>query len=93
MHNKASLSLDGSLRSDGGPPPWRSCPFDPAERRLSDAMGSFWTSFVHDGDPGPEWPAAAGQDFLGLRLTVDSLEPVTTLYEHHRCDFWRDLFQ
>ena len=46
---------------DGTPPLWPKVPETPQERKLSDAMIGYWTSFVRTGRPQaanePDWPA------------------------------------
>lgn len=46
---------------DGTPPRWPKVPETPPQRRLSDAMIGYWTSFARTGKPmargEPEWPA------------------------------------
>jgi para-nitrobenzyl esterase len=46
---------------DGTPPRWPKVPETLPQRRLSDAMAGYWTSFARTGKPTangePEWPA------------------------------------
>ncbi len=46
---------------DSTPPLWPKIPATPEERKLSDAMIGYWSSFVHTGRPRaanePDWPA------------------------------------
>ncbi|HUR41064.1 MAG TPA: carboxylesterase family protein [Verrucomicrobiae bacterium] len=46
---------------DGTPPAWPKIPETAAERKLSDAMLDYWTSFARSGKPqtgnAPDWPA------------------------------------
>lgn len=46
---------------DRTPPNWPKVPATPEERKISDAMIGYWTSFMRTGKPSgaPEWPAYA----------------------------------
>lgn len=68
---------------DGTPPRWPKVPDTAAERRLSDAMIDYWTSFVRSGRPvarsGPAWPAyGVSQNYLrfaGSPMAQRDLDP------------------
>lgn len=50
---------------DGTPPTWPKVPDTAAERKLSEAMLDYWTSFARSGKPqaagAPDWPAFGGE--------------------------------
>ncbi|NJC04647.1 para-nitrobenzyl esterase [Sphingomonas kaistensis] len=59
---------------DGTPPRWPKVPATAAERRLSDTMIDYWTSFVRTGRPvaqgAPAWPAyGTAQNYLWFAQT------------------------
>jgi para-nitrobenzyl esterase len=51
---------------DGTPPAWPKVPDTTTERKLSDAMLDYWTSFARSGKPqaanAPDWPAYGAQE-------------------------------
>ena len=62
-------------------------PWEPADRKLSDAMTSYWANFARSGDPNgrelPLWPAyGEGDRVLHLDLEVhDAPDPLRPRYE------------
>ncbi|SEF82263.1 para-nitrobenzyl esterase [Nonomuraea solani] len=65
-----------------------------SQRRLSDAMIDYWTSFAHDGRPraaaAPRWPRFRSSGDV-LSLAPDGgIRPVDTS-ERSNCAFWRSL--
>jgi para-nitrobenzyl esterase len=70
------------------PPNWPPVPDEPAQRRLSEAMIGYWTSFARDGAPhaagAPDWPAYATNRaymlFNDVPRLADHLLP--GMYEH-----------
>jgi para-nitrobenzyl esterase len=66
----------------------RGVTWDPVDRRLSDAIGTYWTNFARTGDPNgsglPKWPryeAGAGR-VLHLDETIrDTADPLRPRYE------------
>ncbi|WP_214407477.1 carboxylesterase/lipase family protein [Pseudonocardia lacus] len=73
-------------------------PLDPEQRRLSEQMIDYWTSFAATGDPGnadgPAWPrfdAAADPPHVQALAPGDGgIGPVDLAAEHH-CGFWAAL--
>jgi len=69
-------------RLDRTPPRWPKVPDTAEERRLSDAMVGYWTSFAKDGQPratnAPDWAAyGEGRNWLVFR---DAPQPATALF-------------
>ena len=74
-------------------------PLSAAQKRLSDDMVRYWTTFAHNGNRNspetPFWPRymaePARHNWLSLRLP----EPITTprgeFAAEHQCDFWDKL--
>jgi para-nitrobenzyl esterase len=74
---------------DGTPPAWPKVPDTVAERKLSDAMLDYWTSFARSGKPhagnAPDWPAfGKSADYMAF---TDAPQPSQRLlpgmYELH----------
>lgn len=68
---------------------------DPAQRRLSGAMTSYWSRFAATGDPGggtaPPWPATTTTAYRPLSLAPDAITPRRDFDSAHQCDFWDGL--
>lgn len=81
FHASELLYVFGTL--DRTPPLWPKPPAAPEERRLSDAMIGYWTSFARMGRPQtanePDWPAfgstGAYMDFTDAPYSSDHLLP------------------
>ncbi|SFQ68983.1 para-nitrobenzyl esterase [Amycolatopsis arida] len=70
-------------------------PLDGAQRRLSDAMVGYWTSFAHTGTPAapgaPDWPRFRDSgDVLSLDIGSGGIRPTDVARQSH-CAFWADL--
>lgn len=70
--------------------------FTPAEKRLADAITTYWTNFIKTGDPSQglpvntEWPAFTGDNLLSLQLEADKVRVVRGLAAD-KCNFWDDM--
>lgn len=67
--------------------------FDPAQRRLSDRMLSYWTRFAAVGDPNSDW-TPRWQRFQPAHPTVLTLDRTGVTNRsgfgvRHQCGFWR----
>jgi len=79
----ASHSLELRYLFDiGGAPP-----LNPAQQVLSDQMIDYWAHFVHDAEPGAEWPAF-GADKKRLSFQPGGSTVITDYDESHQCAFW-----
>ncbi|GIH15640.1 carboxylic ester hydrolase [Rugosimonospora africana] len=65
-------------------------PATAAEKRLSNQMVDYWTTFAHSSDPNgpgtPEWSRYHGSTMV-QSLSPDGIRPVD-LSSEHRCGFW-----
>ena len=74
---------------DGTPPAWPKIPDTAAERKLSDAMLDYWTSFARSGKPqaasAPDWPAfgAAANYMAFADVPRPSQRLMPGMYELH----------
>jgi para-nitrobenzyl esterase len=74
---------------DATPPSWPAIPDTAEERRISDAMLDYWTSFARSGAPvaegGPNWtPFSEGSSFMHFdRAAVLSADFMPGMYELH----------
>lgn len=63
-----------------------------AQRRLSDQMLSYWTTFARTGDPNgpgtPHWPAFTSRSPRMQRLTSEGTTPFSTFATDHHCRLW-----
>ncbi|WP_206797162.1 carboxylesterase/lipase family protein [Amycolatopsis sp. MtRt-6] len=63
----------------------------PPQRRLSQAMTAYWTTFAHRGDPNtpdlPPWAPTHAMSTSVLGLAADSIAPTPFATDHH-CTFW-----
>jgi para-nitrobenzyl esterase len=88
----ASHSLELRYLFDVGGAP----PLDPAQRKLSEEMVSYWAEFVTTGVPrvtgNADWPAV-DDPAKGPRMSLqpDGLRTVTTFDDAHQCPFWAGL--
>jgi para-nitrobenzyl esterase len=76
---------------------------DPAQRRLSQRMISYWTTFARTGNPNPAgnpnpgggsaWPALAGPapQLQTLSSAASTPFPLSSFSAGHQCDFWKSL--
>jgi len=79
----ASHSLELKYLFDVGDAP----PLNPAQQVLSDQMIDYWAHFVHDAEPGAEWPAF-GADKKRLSFQPGGSTVITDYDESHQCAFW-----
>jgi len=79
---------------DATPPGWPAIQDVPSERRISDAMLDYWTSFARTGHPtaagGPDWPPfAPGRNVMTFadapRLARDFMPGMYELHEQIMC--------
>jgi para-nitrobenzyl esterase len=70
-------------------PNWPKIPNTPAEKRLSDAMLDYWSSFARDGVPraagGPEWrPYSADASYMKFSAAPEAAaDPLPGMFELH----------
>jgi para-nitrobenzyl esterase len=63
-----------------------------AQRKLSDRMIRYWTSFIANGAPradgAPDWPAVAGAHGPWMSLETPEVRLFRSFDEEHQCAFW-----
>ena len=68
-------------------------PLNPAQKKLSRTMVSYWTSFATTGNPNspktPDWPLDTNDDYQLLQLP--NATPTSEFSQIHNCDFWDSL--
>jgi len=75
--------------ADRTPPAWPKLPETPEEKRFTEAMASYWTSFIRRGSPAaegqPAWPSfAPGKAFMQLAdAPRPGVNPLPGMYELH----------
>jgi para-nitrobenzyl esterase len=69
--------------------------FSPAQKRLSDRMQGYWTTFARSGDPNREdaelWPAFRGDNEMVQSLNPARIAPADGFAARHKCAFWAQL--
>jgi para-nitrobenzyl esterase len=62
------------------------------QKRLSEQMLTYWTTFAKTGDPNgsgtPAWPAFTSSSQQLQRLTSKGTAPFATFADDHKCDLW-----
>jgi para-nitrobenzyl esterase len=68
-------------------------PISPAQRRLSDAMMSYWIGFITSGNPGgsPDWTRLRAEHPEILLLAPGKIGYESDFAKLHHCDFWNSL--
>ena len=65
-------------------------PLNQAQQVLSDQMIEYWAHFVHNSEPGSQWPAFhPGQKRLSFQ--PDGSRVFTNFDDTHQCAFWASL--
>ncbi|MFG2007103.1 carboxylesterase/lipase family protein [Spirillospora sp. NPDC048911] len=63
-----------------------------AQKRLSDQMVTYWTTFARTGNPNapglPRWPAFTSGSAQMQRLAPQGITPFTTFAADHKCALW-----
>jgi para-nitrobenzyl esterase len=66
----------------------------PEQRRISDMMIGYWTSFAANGDPNgrglPPWPAYKPEQRWVMKFGSNTVGADTKLHERAKCKFWAE---